>query len=49
MTWLATPIEHVRDARSLLLLKWRLESATAAVRFIDTVSTAAIAQAADPE
>lgn len=81
-TWLATPIEHVRDARSLLLLKllfldrsdadprpllsaqrerfesiaerlgaavdeargfdqtllkWRLESATAALRFIDSV------------
>ena len=80
-TWLAAPVEHVRDARSLLLLKllfldrsdldpgpllraqrrrfeglaerllvavgeargfdqtvlsWRLESATAAVRFIDT-------------
>ena len=82
-TWLATPVEHVRDARALLLLKllfldrshadpapllhaqrerfgqiaerlgaaveaaegfdrtlllWRLETATAAVRFIDTVS-----------
>ena len=81
-TWLATPVEHIRDARSLLLLKlvfldrqgadprplldaqrarfesiadrlegsvdaaggfdqtllkWRLETATAAVRFIDSL------------
>jgi DNA-binding PadR family transcriptional regulator len=83
--WLATPVEHIRDARSLLLLKllflnrrdrdpgpllraqrtrfesisdqlyiavgeasgfdqtllrWRLESATAALRFIDTIINA---------
>jgi DNA-binding PadR family transcriptional regulator len=84
-TWLATPVEHIRDARSLLLLKllfldrrggdptpllaaqraqfetiadrletaieeacgfdqtllrWRLESATAALRFIDGLTQA---------
>jgi DNA-binding PadR family transcriptional regulator len=95
--WLNTPVEHIRDARSLLLLKllfldrraadprpllsaqrerferiadrlrtgvdeasgfdqtlvrWRLETATAALRFIDTElasSARLIAEAADPQ
>jgi DNA-binding PadR family transcriptional regulator len=95
--WLVTPVEHVRDARSLLLLKllfldrraadprpllnaqrerferiaerlrttvdeasgfdqtlvrWRLETATAALRFIDdelASSARRIAEAADPQ